>query len=192
MLPTTALNVTAETIVYCHAVCAPTLLTLLCVILLMLFSCVRMATLLLQLNSLAALVHGAADATLQRTRRAPSKQSRDSLVRAGRIRPKIQSVAEIHSSIVVPKKRVEVPLHLYLIEQCESKVQHHCDSQTDSFIEEAAAVPYIARKSGVDMWTQVETHQVFDYDRDVGEILEVICSKTIEQALCEVGMCVCE
>jgi hypothetical protein len=34
----------------------------------------------------------------------------------------------------VVKERVEVPLHLYLVEQSEPIVHHNVDTQTDTFI----------------------------------------------------------
>jgi len=108
------------------------------------------------------------------------------LVRTGKIRPTQKTAAEIHDSIVVPKKRVEVPLHLYLIEQSEAVQTHVVDTQTDIFLEEPPAPEYIPRKTGVDIETQVENDEVFNFDRDVAHILEVVISKSCEQSLMEV------
>ncbi len=81
----------------------------------------------------------ALDATLpgatQLMQRPPIKRpSKSHLIRAGKLRPAQRTVAELHDSIVVPEKRVEVPLHLYLIEQTEEVRTHTEDTQTDAFL----------------------------------------------------------
>jgi hypothetical protein len=108
------------------------------------------------------------------------------MVRTGKIRPTQKTVAEIHENIVVEKQRVEVPLHLYLVEQTEAVRTHVVDTQTDVFLEEPPEPEYIPRKTGVDQETQVENQEVFNFDRDVAHILEVVISKSCEQSLMEV------
>lgn len=112
--------------------------------------------------------------------------SKEQLIKAGKIRPKFDSVKTIHENIVVPKVRVEVPLHLYLIEQGEETMVIDQGEQTDAFLEEKPQPAYIPMKTGVDAETQVENEVVFDYDVDVMPILEVVISKTVEQSLMEV------
>lgn len=117
---------------------------------------------------------------------APKRASKAHLIRTGKLRPTQKSVAEIHDNIVVPKVRVEVPLHLYLIEQTEAVQTHDEDTQTDVFLKEEPTPEFIPRKTGVDVETQVENEEVFDYDRDVQTILEVVISKSVEQSVLEV------
>lgn len=114
------------------------------------------------------------------------RSSKAHLIRTGKIRPPQKPVSEIHDNIVVPKKRVEVPLHLYLLEQSEQTQMHDEDTQTDAFLKEEETPEFIPRKSGVDVETQVENEEVFDYDRDVLPILEVVISKSVEQSIMEV------
>lgn len=116
----------------------------------------------------------------------PQRPTKRQLIRAGHIRPTQKSVAEIHENIKVEKTRVEVPLHLYLIEQEEETLTVTVSSQTDAFLEEPPSPKYIPRKTGVDVEVQVETDEVFNYDRDVSPILEVVIGKTMEQGLMEV------
>lgn len=111
---------------------------------------------------------------------------KEQLIKAGKIRPQFDSVKTIHENIVVPKVRVEVPLHLYLIEQEESTMVINQGEQTDAFLEEEPQPAYIPKKTGVDAETQVENDVVFNYDTDVLPILEVVISKTVEQSLMEV------
>lgn len=105
---------------------------------------------------------------------------------AGLIRPTFPSVRILHDTIKVPKIREEVPLHLFLEEQVETKATVHIDSQTDVFLEEDPEPGYLPRKTGVDVGSQVDTAQVFVFDRDVEPVLEVVASKTLEQSLMEV------
>jgi len=114
------------------------------------------------------------------------RPTKSHLVQTGKIRPTQKTVAEIHENIVVVKQRVEVPLHLYLVEQEEPVRTHVVDTQTDVFLEEPPEPEYIPRKTGVDVETQVENAEVFDFDRDVSHILEVVISKSCEQSLMEV------
>lgn len=116
----------------------------------------------------------------------PERPTKSHLVKTGKIRPTQKTVAEIHENIVVVKKRVEVPLHLYLVEQDEPVRTHVVDTQTDVFLEEPPEPEFIPRKTGVDQETQVENEEVFNFDRDVAHILEVVISKSCEQSLMEV------
>lgn len=44
----------------------------------------------------------------------------------------------------------------------------------------------VPTKFGVDVVTQVEDNELFDFDNEVEPILEVLCGKTVEQARMEV------
>ena len=46
--------------------------------------------------------------------------------------------------------------------------------------------PYVPKKTGIDKITQIEDYDLFDYDREVQPILNVLLTKTVEQALLEV------
>jgi len=46
--------------------------------------------------------------------------------------------------------------------------------------------PYIPKKTGIDKITQIEDYDLFDYDREVQPILNVLLTKTVEQAILEV------
>ena len=45
---------------------------------------------------------------------------------------------------------------------------------------------YIPKKTGIDKITQIGDYDLFDYDREVQPILNVLLSKTCEQAILEV------
>ena len=42
------------------------------------------------------------------------------------------------------------------------------------------------KKTGIDKITQIEDYDLFDYDREVQPILNVLLTKSVEQALLEV------
>ncbi len=59
-------------------------------------------------------------------------------------------------------------------------------SQTDEFKERPPSPKYVPRKTGVDKDTQVEdVQELFNFDLEVAPMLDVIVSKTLEQALFE-------
>lgn len=63
------------------------------------------------------------------------------------------------------------------------------ESQTNEFKERPLSPEYIPRKTGVDFSTEItpsEAAALFDFDREVEPILNVIVYKTLEQALFEV------
>lgn len=117
---------------------------------------------------------------------AGAKARKAALIASGQIRPSLPTAAYLHAHLSVTKPRVEVPLHLYLVEQKEDVIVVNESAQTDVMMVEAPTPAYIPRKRGVDTGTQVETKMVFEFDEDVARILEVVVSKTIEQALMEV------
>jgi len=52
-------------------------------------------------------------------------------------------------------------------------------------VEYAPEVTYIPKKTGVDVYAQVENDELFDFDREVKPILDVLVTKTLEQATLE-------
>jgi hypothetical protein len=58
--------------------------------------------------------------------------------------------------------------------------------QTDAFLARPETPPFVPPKIGVDIQTQVEEDQLFDFDFEVQPIVATIIGKTIEQAFMEV------
>jgi len=44
----------------------------------------------------------------------------------------------------------------------------------------------VPKKTGIDKITQIEDYDLFDYDREVQPILNVLLTKTVEQSILEV------
>jgi len=86
-----------------------------------------------------------------------------------------------------PQARIEVDLTYFLTEQGKKKPQENNEGiQTDEFLPKPATPPYVPKKTGIDEWTQVWDYDLFNYDREVIPILNVVVDKTLEQALLEV------
>ena len=87
------------------------------------------------------------------------------------------SVAELHTTIEVPPaKKTPFPFHLYL-QESEGSVsvdKKTVTSQTDAFLEAEPEKPYVPPKSGFDAGTQVDNASVFNFDRDVEPLLDVV------------------
>lgn len=58
--------------------------------------------------------------------------------------------------------------------------------QADEFLPKPPSPKYIPKKTGIDKITQIGDYDLFDYDREVQPILNVLLSKTCEQAILEV------
>lgn len=83
--------------------------------------------------------------------------------------------------------RIEVDLTYFLTEQNNERPQESdVKVQTDEFIEKPPTPPYVPKKTGIDKITQIEDYDLFDYDREVQPILNVLLTKTVEQSILEV------
>ncbi|XP_057675118.1 radial spoke head protein 3 homolog [Corythoichthys intestinalis] len=84
------------------------------------------------------------------------------------------------------RKHVDVQTDSYLEELSLALVTKDADSQTDPFLDRPATPLFIPAKSGEDVATQILEGELFDFDREVQPVLEVLVGKTIEQSLLEV------
>ena len=84
------------------------------------------------------------------------------------------------------RKHVDVQTDLYLEEISDKIPEAVAQTQTDAFLNRAPSPMYVPQKSGLDVSTQIENGDLFDFDLEVRPILDVIVGKTLEQALMEV------
>jgi hypothetical protein len=61
------------------------------------------------------------------------------------------------------------------------------ESQTDTFLPEPPEPEYVPKKTGLDAMTQIYEGDLFVFDIEVAPILDVLTTKTLEQALTEVA-----
>lgn len=90
---------------------------------------------------------------------------------------------------VKPFATDDIDVSRYLIQQTESRPQKKpLETQTDEFIPRPDTPEYVPAKVGVDIGTQVEdVRDLFDFDKEVTPIVEVIVQKTLDQALFELS-----
>ncbi|XP_035000041.2 radial spoke head protein 3 homolog B [Hippoglossus stenolepis] len=84
------------------------------------------------------------------------------------------------------RKHIDVQTDLYLEELSNVIVATEIECQTDAFLDRPASPLFIPTKSGEDVATQIEEGELFDFDREVQPVVEVLVGKTIEQSLLEV------
>ncbi|KAI9327746.1 radial spoke 3 [Zopfochytrium polystomum] len=84
------------------------------------------------------------------------------------------------------RRHIDVQTDLYLEELTDKVPESQHATQTDAFLDRAPSPLYIPQKSGVDAATQVRDGELFDFDYEVGPVLEVLVGKTLEQAVMEV------
>jgi hypothetical protein len=81
----------------------------------------------------------------------------------------------------------DLDLSAHLVEKEQVVDEGVASCQTDAFEPAPAPAPYVPKKTGVDAATHMSLEdQPFSFDRDVQPLLDVVTSKTLEQALLEV------
>ncbi|KAK7930516.1 hypothetical protein WMY93_006911 [Mugilogobius chulae] len=84
------------------------------------------------------------------------------------------------------RQHTEVQTELYLEELSNIVMENDVQCQTDAFLDKPDTPLFIPAKSGVDATTQIEDGELFDFDREVQSVLEVLVGKVMEQSLLEV------
>lgn len=83
-------------------------------------------------------------------------------------------------------ERVAVDLTKHLVANEKPPETEVVESQTDEFLPEPPQEQYQPQRTGIDAHTQVEEFELFDFDREVEPILDVLVMKTLEQSIMEV------
>jgi len=83
------------------------------------------------------------------------------------------------------RERIPVDLTPYLVAKEEVITTETVEAQTDEFLPEPPPEHYRPQKTGMDVATQVEDGELFHFDAEVEPILDVLISKTLEQATME-------
>ena len=83
--------------------------------------------------------------------------------------------------------RIEVDLSYFLTDQRSVKPpEKDCNTQSDELKPRPPSPPYIPKKTGIDVATQILDGELFDFNYEVQPILNVVINKTLEQAQLEV------
>ena len=81
----------------------------------------------------------------------------------------------------LPNPRIEAKLDYFLTDNQNKLVEtSSVDCQVDKFREKVREKEYVSMKTGIDVYTQVEDGELFDFDSEVAPIVNVICCKTLE------------
>jgi len=83
------------------------------------------------------------------------------------------------------KERIPVDLTQHLVAKEEVIVTETVEAQTDEFLPEPPPEQYRPQKTGMDVATQVEEGELFDFDYEAEPILDVLLNKTLEQSIME-------
>ena len=86
-----------------------------------------------------------------------------------------------------PPARIEVDLTYFLTEQGRAPPEEcNVKTQTDEFLPKPPSPKYVPKKTGIDKTTAIGDYDLFDFDREVQPILNVLLTKSCEQAILEV------
>jgi hypothetical protein len=85
-----------------------------------------------------------------------------------------------------PPDREPVDLSRHLIAEEVEIAVALAESQTDVFLPEVPEREFVPMKTGIDAETQIYPGDLFNFDLEVAPILDVLVTKTLEQALTEV------
>jgi len=84
------------------------------------------------------------------------------------------------------RKHMDVQTDAYLEELTAHTVEFEAETQTDFLLDRPPSPLFMPAKIGVDIETQIEDGELFDFDVEVEPLLEVLVGKTLEQSMMEV------
>merc|ERR1719174_2126629 len=84
------------------------------------------------------------------------------------------------------RKHMDIQTDSYLEELTERTVEFEAETQTDFLLDRPPSPLFMPAKIGVDVETQILAGELFDFDKEVEPVLEVIVGKTLEQSMMEV------
>merc|ERR1719359_1425900 len=87
---------------------------------------------------------------------------------------------------VLGRKHMDIQTDSYLEELTERTVEFEAETQTDFLLDRPPSPLFMPAKIGVDIETQIEDGELFDFDVECEPVLEVLVGKTLEQSMMEV------
>merc|ERR1719271_1697212 len=87
---------------------------------------------------------------------------------------------------IAGRKHMDIQTDSYLEELTERTVEFEAETQTDFRLDRPPSPLFMPAKIGVDVDTQIEEGDLFDFDVEVEAVLEVLVGKTLEQSMMEV------
>merc|ERR1719335_1509449 len=83
------------------------------------------------------------------------------------------------------RHHMDVQTDSYLEELTERVTEFEAETQTDFLLDRPEEPLFMPAKIGVDMATQIEDGELFNFDVEVEPILEVLVGKTLERSMME-------
>merc|ERR1719203_2531224 len=84
------------------------------------------------------------------------------------------------------RKHMDIQTDSYLEELTDRTVEFEAETQTDFLLDRPPSPLFMPAKIGVDIETQIEDGELFDFDVECEPVLEVLVGKTLEQSMMEV------
>merc|ERR1719359_2708940 len=84
---------------------------------------------------------------------------------------------------VIGRKHMDMQTDSYLEELTERTVEFEAETQTDFLLDRPPSPLFMPAKIGVDIDTQIEDGDLFDFDVECEPVLEVLVGKTLEQSM---------
>merc|ERR1719310_114924 len=130
-------------------------------------------------NTYASLVMPQQDnmAEVQKQREAQRRR----LMRANQTQRRPGTPEAVHN-----RKHMDIQTDSYLEELTERDHEFEAETQTDFLLDRPPSPLFMPTKIGYDCGTQIEDGELFDFDREVEPVLEVLVGKTLEQSMMEV------
>merc|ERR1719345_482055 len=129
-------------------------------------------------NTYASMVQPQQDmAEVQKQREAQRRR----LMRANQTQKHVESVEPVPG-----RKHMDIQTDSYLEELTERTVEFEAETQTDFLLDRPPSPLFMPAKIGVDIDTQIEEGDLFDFDTEVDPVLQILVGKTLEQSMMEV------
>merc|ERR1719262_1572799 len=87
---------------------------------------------------------------------------------------------------VAGRKHMDIQTDSYMEELTERTVEFEAETQTDFLLDRPPSPLFMPAKIGIDIETQIEVGELFDFDVECEPVLEVLVGKTLEQSMMEV------
>ena len=84
------------------------------------------------------------------------------------------------------RRHMDIQTDAYLEELTDIVPEEDATTQTEAFLDRPPTPLFMPQKSGLDVETQIEAGDLFDFDFEVEPLLEVLVGKVLEQGLLEV------
>lgn len=114
-------------------------------------------------------------------RKAEKRRAREARKRQSELEQRTKSPPPVDG-----RRHQPIQTELYLEEITDRIEESEVQCQTDAWIDRPPTPLFVPAKIGADVHTQILPGDLFDFDRDVKPILEVIVGKTMEQSMLEV------